>query len=90
MVVVMSKLCGTVTMYCTWMLEYFEGLRRNNTHLDVVAMQHETMTKVAVTGLIEVVSSTSFINLVFTDDTKDYLVLDLLLLFHMMSVFSWQ
>ena len=29
--------CGTVTMYCTHVLEYFEGLRRNKTALDVMA-----------------------------------------------------
>ena len=35
MVVVMSKLCGAVTMYCTHVLEYIEGLRWNMTALDV-------------------------------------------------------
>jgi len=30
----MSKLCGTVTMYCTHVLEYIEGLRWNMTALD--------------------------------------------------------
>ena len=37
----MSKLCGTVTMYCTHVLEYIEGLRWNMTALDVAQPQHE-------------------------------------------------